>query len=140
MITLNHISYSTKEIDSIFKLAIYNHCDCSFNGKAAQRFLVKKKIGPWESDSGIRDLEYSHWAIAEYIKIVESYVKERWPSSWMWTHDYWGARGLYENPGWEAPKNGGYYLGDACSHMMWFSCWQALVDYTDESLQCEGLA
>lgn len=128
------------QVDDIFTLAIYYHCDLRYAGKLAQRRLVKQGVGPFDFPKEDRDAEYSSWAYGKYKEIVKAHVSERWPDRWQWTHDYWGAEGLWFEPGWDAPKGGGYYVGSACFDLAWFSSFEALAQYTERSLSEEGIA
>lgn len=132
-----------KQINAIFTLAIYHFCDVCYKGKKAQKFLMKEGLGPFDSDMfespEDQEKEYADWAREQYAEIIEEHVAEHWPEEWAWTHDYWGARGLFKNPGWAAPKYGGHYVGDSCGFMAWFSSLQALNEYTKDALKEEGL-
>ena len=121
------------EIDLIFTVAVYYHCDVSYPGKRAQKALVSAKIGPYDAED--LDREYSAWSFDIYKEILKYHVAQRWPMVWQWAHDYWGAEGLFKNPGMKAPTEGGYYVGDTQNQMMWFSSMQAFREYTEKSLE-----
>lgn len=132
-----------KQINAIFTLAIYHFADLCYSGKQAQRLLMKAKLGPWDkeefSSKEDQEQEYAAWALDQYKDIMREHVAEHWPEEWQWTADYWGAKGLFKNPGWNAPKSGGHYVGDACGQMAWFDSMEALEEYTEDALKEEGL-
>lgn len=129
------MGYTREQLDLIFTLYVYHYADLSYPGEKAQRKLEKLKIGPHhEPEKEERDAEYAAWVMDEYESIIRTYTKENWPDGWDWTHEYYGAQCLSFNPGWNAPRDGFYYVGDDCGRMMNFSCFQALEDYTKESL------
>lgn len=115
-----------KEFDDLCKVVVYHQADCCVKAGGATRRLIKSKV--------MEDAQDWEAAYKKYEEAVLEYAKDQLPEDWDITHDYWGAKCLFPNPGWNAPKSGTLFAGDKSGFIMFFENFQALKEYTERCL------
>lgn len=84
----------------------------------------------------VSSVEHAGHAVLErYNKAIEDHVGNTMPDGWEPTHDYWGAKCVAYDPGWNAPKIGTYFTGDASARYMAFDGPESLERYTTRILK-----
>lgn len=129
--------------DAICVLMVYHFADVYYKARAEKAFrrLKKCSVVPEELHSLKKeDSDVAAWVDEKYGEILDDHVRDHWPEGYSWTHDFWGAKCWFYKPGWDAPQGGGYYTGDSQGMPKMFSCWDAVEEYTQESLKEAGHA
>lgn len=112
--------------DALCKVVVYHQADCYVKAGAATQQLIREGIM-----SSVDDHEKAY---DKYVEMLVDYAKDRLPDGWDVTHDYWGAKCLAHNPGWNAPKSGTLFAGDKSGYIMFFDSFGALKEYTAEKV------
>lgn len=109
-------------------VVIYHYADMLYKEKAKQaaKRLVKQGI--------ITSLDDICAAYDQYEEMVIDYAKNHLPDDYDVTHDYWGAKCITNQKGWNAPKTNTLYAGDGQGQIMLFDGFQALKEYTETAV------
>jgi hypothetical protein len=118
--------------NALCDLQIYHYCDCLRPEKVGQEkfdasvaLLVERGIIEDQDDAG------TVWE--RYDAMVEEFALDVMPSGFASRHDYWGAKIISDDTGWNAPKEG-LFTGDDSGHFMYFEDYAALVEYASDQL------
>ena len=128
---------SPEVFDALALLNVYFFADVAYKGvsNASQRKKLLKKLQNAGYLTEIVDVESAAGEVQElYNDTLERHFDTHFPEEWKPTHDYWGAKCLALNPGWDAPKHDTFFAGDSMGYYQTFDSSEALWETTREIL------
>lgn len=107
-------------------IAIYHYCDVLYK-EQAKKAAKALNLGHFD------DQETGQKAYKEYEKLVTEYAEEHLPKEYTLQFDFWGAKCYSNHKGQHATKSG-FYSGDSQGRIMFFDNFDALKQYTEQTL------
>jgi hypothetical protein len=128
---------SPEVFDALALLNVYFFADLAYEGvnRASQRKKLLNRLQNAGYLTGVVDVESAAGEVQElYNDTLERHFVNHFPEGWRPTHDYWGAKCLAFNPGWDAPKHDAFFAGDSAGYYQTFDSSKALWEATREIL------
>lgn len=114
--------------NDLANVVIYHYVDVRYEERAKES--AKRLV-----EHGVKNIDDINAAYEKYEDAVVDYALTFLPDGYDLTHDYWGAKCISNHKGWNAPKTGTLYAGDAYGQIMMFNNFDALVEYTNRIVE-----
>lgn len=115
-----------KLFDHLCNIVLYHYADVCYKDKAISSneiLIAEGTLRENEDDDEGMDHENAYEL---YERMVIEFANEALPANYELTYDYWGAK-CFSTKG--HGTRTGYFDGSGCGRIMWFTCWQAMIEY-----------